>query len=134
MILENNNKRVRREINLIPLINVIFLLLTFFMVAGKIEKVEPFKVNLPQSSNKNVSEIRQNNIVYISRDGKIAVNNDFVTKSDFLTIMNTILLEKKDKEIVIKADSNVPSNQLVWVMGIIEKVGGTNISIITNVK
>ncbi len=134
MLLENNPKRVRREINLIPLINVIFLLLTFFMVAGKIEKVEPFKVNLPNSSPKNVQTTIQKNIIYISKDGRIAVNNDFVTKSDLLTIINTILLENKGNEIVIKADSSVASSELVWVIGIIEKVGGTNISIITNAK
>lgn len=44
----------RREINLLPMINVIFLLLTFFMVAGTIEKVDPFALNLPNAYKNGV--------------------------------------------------------------------------------
>jgi biopolymer transport protein ExbD len=132
-MLEKPVKLGRREINLIPMVNVIFLLLTFFMVAGTIEKIDPFIVDLPNSHKKGAVKPQRIAVVYMHKDGRIAVNDDFVSRKDFSTIVNTILLENKGKEIVIKADSGVLSGDLIWVMRVVENVGGSDISIVTKV-
>lgn len=123
----------RKEINLIPMVNIIFLLLTFFMVAGTIEKVDPFALSLPDSSKKGNLKPPRVSVVYMHKDGRIAVNNDFVARKDLSTIVNTLLLENKGKEIVIKADNEVSSKDLIWVMRVIESVGGLDVSIVTKV-
>ena len=46
-------KKKIKQINLIPLINIIFLMLIFFMLAGTITKVDPYKINIPESIIKN---------------------------------------------------------------------------------
>ena len=46
-------KRKIKQINLIPLINIIFLMLIFFMLAGTITKIDPYKINVPESIIKN---------------------------------------------------------------------------------
>lgn len=67
------------------------------------------------------------------KDGRIVVNDDLVSRKDFLTIVNTLLIENKGREMVIKADSEVLSGDLIWVMRAIESVGGSNVSIVTKV-
>lgn len=132
-MLEKNKNQSRKEINLIPLVNVIFLLLTFFMVAGSIDKVDPFPLSLPDASKKNNAKPPRVSVVYMHKDGRIAVNNDLVDRKDLPTIVNTLLLENKSREIVIKADSEVSSKDLIWVMRVIEKIGDADLSIVTKV-
>jgi len=132
-MLDKPEKPNRKEINLIPLINIIFLLLTFFMVAGTIDKVDPFGLNLPDASKRGDTKPPRTSVIYMHKDGRLAVNNDLVTKRDFSTIVNTLVLENKGKELVIKADSDVTSSDLIWVMRAIENVGGSDVSIITKV-
>ena len=126
-------KRRLENINLIPFINVIFLLLIFFMVAGTVENIEIIEVQVPeaQSGDDNYSK---NNIVYIGREGLIAVNDDIVQDKDFETIISTILINGDNSEIKVKADSKLNAIRLIDVLQKIEKVGIKNISLITQTK
>ncbi len=128
-----NRRRPRREINLIPLVNVIFLLLTFFMVAGTIEKTDPFAINLPEATKNGATESQKPTIIYLHKDGRIAVNNDLVLAVDFSTIINTIILENKGRQMIIKSDADAGSKDLIWLMRAIERVGGSDVSIVTKV-
>ncbi len=132
-MLENKARTGRKEINLIPLVNIIFLLLTFFMVAGTIEKTDMFALNLPDASKKGVAKPQRVSVIYMHKDGRLAVNDDFVARKDFSTIINTLVLENKGKELIIKSDAEVTSKDLIWVMKTIENVGGSDVSIITKI-
>jgi biopolymer transport protein ExbD len=132
-MLDKPSHASRKEINLIPLINIIFLLLTFFMVAGTIDKVDPFILSLPSASKNGNIKPQKSSIIYMHKDGRVVVNNDLVMKKDFSTIVNTLVLENKGKELLIKADSEVASSDLIWVMRAIESVGGSDVSIVTKV-
>lgn len=132
-MLDKPVKSSRKEINLIPMINIIFLLLTFFMVAGTIEKLDPFSLDLPNASKKGIVKPQRISVIYINKDGRIAVNDDLVSRKDFITIVNTLLLDNNGRELVIKSDSEVSSSDLIWVMHAIESVGGSDVSIVTKV-
>ena len=47
------SKKKIKQINLIPLINIIFLMLIFFMLAGTITTIDPYKIKVPESIIKN---------------------------------------------------------------------------------
>jgi biopolymer transport protein ExbD len=132
-MLEKPARHARRDINLIPLINIIFLLLTFFLVAGTIEKVDPFPLDVPDASKRGDTKSQQVSVIYMHKGGLIAINNDVVTKQDFATIVGTLALENKGRELLIKADSDVPASELIWAMRAIEGAGGGDISIVTKV-
>ena len=132
-MLETPIRIKRKEINLIPMINIIFLLLTFFILAGTIEKIDPFSLNLPTATKRGDIKPQRISIIYIHKDGRIAVNDDLVSRKDLRTIINTILIENKGQEILIKSDSDVGSADLIWVMRAIEAVGGSDVSIVTKV-
>lgn len=123
-------RKVNLNINLIPLINVIFLLLIFFMVAGTVENIDILDIAVPKSE-KSEEQAKVQTTLYLGKEGKLAINNDLIEDSDIKTIISTILIEAPDQPISIKADSSVDVERLIWVMGIIEELGGQNIYLIT---
>ena len=126
-------KKLNSQISLIPLINVIFLLLIFFMVAGSIEGVDIFEVNLPTSAEGHM-KTQVPSTLYLSSDGQIAVNNDIVAMEDLKTILSTLYINDPEHQINIKSDLNVPANNLVYVLNIIKEVGGQDVSLVTQVQ
>lgn len=126
-------KKSNQEVSLIPLINVIFLLLIFFMVAGTVEGIDIFEVDLPKSSEARAKPPIPS-IVYLSEDGRIAVNNDIVKQENLKTIISTLFIDNPSQKITVKSDGKVPMNKLVHIMNIIEESGGIEVSLVTQVN
>lgn len=126
----SRSKKSKVEISLIPLVNVIFLLLIFFMVAGTIEGVDIFEVELPASEDGQLKPTAAST-VYLSADGLIAVNNDVVVKEDLKTILSTLFINNPEQRVVVKSDLSVPADTLIYIMNSIEEAGGTEISLVT---
>ena len=125
-------KRMRKEISLIPLINIIFLLLIFFMIAGQVQRMETLEIAPPKSSEGKERRYLPI-VIYLDKQGKIALNGDIVTREDFPLLLETVLYDKDNNlsAVTIKADKQAKATYLVWVMDEIKKAGGLEISIIT---
>lgn len=121
------------DVNLIPLINVVFLMLIFFMVAGKVENLDAFNIQTPHTKY-DATGLYSLPTIFIGRTGKIAVNDDIIQPQDFSLVMQTILLENPDADIVIKTDKATLASHLIDVMNTIEKMGGKGISIIAELE
>ena len=120
-----------REPGLIPMINIVLLLLVFFLVAGSIEKFEALTVELPISKNGRMLSDGQI-VVILGQQREIVVNDDFVTAQDFGQTLQELLKDNPRKIISLKADQNLPATFMIAVMNQIKEAGGTNISLITN--
>ena len=79
-------KKKIKQINLIPLINIIFLMLIFFMLAGTITKIDPYKIKIPESIIKNdpltpflTIIVKKNGEIFI--DSKNRLSNNIFSKS-----------------------------------------------------
>ena len=78
----NSNKKINDN-NLLPLVNIIFLLLIFFMIAGVIQKQkELYNVDLGKATIDNYTE-REINTLFINKDGSIILNDEDVSFSVF---------------------------------------------------
>lgn len=124
------HKQSAREPGLIPMINVVLLLLVFFLVAGSIEKFDVIPISLPVA--KNGKRLTDGQVVIIlGAQKEIVVNDDFVTPSNFLRTMQEHLHENPNKVISLKADERLPATFMISIMNQIKEAGGTNISLIT---
>lgn len=124
------NKKSPREPGLIPMINIVFLLLVFFLVAGSIEKYDIIPVELPTAKNgKRLADGQV--VIIIGAQKEIVVNDDFVAPSQFLGTMQEHLRENPNKIISLKADEHLPATFMISIMNQIRQAGGTNISLIT---
>lgn len=116
--------------NLIPLINVIFLMLIFFMVSGTVSHLDIFEIELPKS-NHSEEQINTVTNLYIDKTGLIAVNNSYTAINDLPLITKTILLSDQNQVINIKADSSLPARELVNILNILKDAGAVNLNIET---
>ena len=115
----HRNKKEKKEINLIPMINVIFLLLVFFMLTGVIEKKNVYIVERPYSNfAEKKSEVELNvNIISVEKNGQIFLNNDTISVSELEK--NDIFIKKIDK-ITLEIDKKLELGKLKEVINILK--------------
>lgn len=98
----HHKKNLSDSINLIPMINLIFLLLIFFMLTGVIKQKDVIEIDRPISINGIKSDLSQNQIlISVNESGDIFLNNDEINIQNLDASVN--LLEGK---IVIDIDKN----------------------------
>lgn len=126
--------KYRREpINMVPLINVIFLLLIFFMVTGTIQQKDVFKISPPIFSE-SIETLQRPAHVFLGADGRIAIEGDIVSAADLDTVFGVYLNERKDETITIKADAAAPANELIMLIQKIESMHVRDVSIVTEIE
>ncbi len=128
------------NINLTPLIDVVFLLLIFFMVSTTFSKESQLKIQLPQSSDQP-SQAQDNLLeIQISAKGTYAVKgpDDDTAKQLINTTRETLTRAMKQatqgrKELVtvIRADRRTPHESVITAMDITRRLGYTNITFAT---
>src|SRR5690606_29249188 len=76
MQIKRRRSRFDADAGILPLINVVFLLLIFFMVAGRLNEAEPFKVVPPVSQQAGPPEAAALRVlaVLVAADGRLALN------------------------------------------------------------
>ena len=94
---KNKKKEFNDSINLIPMINLIFLLLIFFLLTGVIQKKDEIEVTIPESFfGKKKIELKET--LTVKKDGSFLWNNREVEKEDILNIL------ENDSKIIINID------------------------------
>ena len=93
----NKKKEFNDSINLIPMINLIFLLLIFFLLTGVIQKKDEIEVTIPESFF-GEKKIELKETLTVRKDGSFLWNNSEVEKEDILNIL------ENDSKIIINID------------------------------
>ena len=118
------------EDNLLPLVNIIFLLLIFFMLAGVIAKQkEMYDIDLASAVIEEYIE-QDKNILFINSVGEIIFNDIAIDFSELDDKLKSI----KDKKIIIAADKNVTTGKLNKVLIQLNKNKITNVTLLSNEK
>ena len=123
------------EINVISLIDVILVLLIFFMATATFEQQSRLKVNLPQAS-KTVTEKDQGEslLVQINAEGRFFVGNSEVINEQLETLKAAIAAtagDKRDQRVVLRADGRTPHQSVITAMDALSQLGFSNLSIAT---
>ena len=121
-------------VNLTPLIDVVFLLLIFFMVSTTFKKESHISLNLPESSVEPSAGEPTRIEIIISAEGDYAINNQGLVNKKFETLLAAIKkIAKGDSEmpVMISADALAPHQAVVTAMDAAGKLGHTRLSITT---
>ena len=115
------------EVNLTPLIDVVFLLLIFFMVSTTFDKQSQIQIKLPQAdSAENVEKEPEIIEVGINHEGKYYVNQEELLKSDAETLkqmMQKVSQGKTDLPVIISADGKAPHQSVITVLDVASQLG-----------
>lgn len=128
--------RVETDINLTPLIDVVFLLLIFFMVSTTFTRETQLKVDLPESaSGEHVETSAQQIEVLISATGDVAVNGKTLVNANLETLMAALGRESSGDTswpVVITADAKTPHQAVITAMDAAGKQGFTRLRLTTS--
>lgn len=122
--------RKLRVISMVSLIDIVFTVILFMLVAGHIDKFSPVTVELPHAdSGQRLDEGPI--VVIISKYGDILINDVKVKGEKVGEQLKTELEFNPERVITIKADAFLEANQLVDFMESIRIAGGRNLSLVT---
>lgn len=135
-----NFRRTHREevsVNLTPLIDVVFLLLIFFMVSTTFTRETQLKLDLPESAsgdpveNRNLEQIE----VLISAAGEVMINGKALINPGLDTLQTALQRESggdKGLPVVITADAKTPHQSVITVMDAAGQQGFSRLRLTTN--
>lgn len=121
------------HINIAPLVDVVFLLLLFFMLTSHLMQEPAIKIKLPQSKTAEVVKDDPKTI-YISKNGEIYYKDTLVALKDLQTVLKSTLKGTDDEFIRIKADKESDVGVLISVIDEVRLAGIRNYSIVTERK
>lgn len=122
------------DLNLTPLIDVVFLLLIFFMVTTTFDKETQLKIELPEASGEQKKAEKPLDIS-IDAQGRFFVNQKELVNTGIETIKKALLqAAKNDKSpvLMINADGNATHQSVVKVLDAASQLGFVNISFAAN--
>lgn len=127
-------KREEDGINLTPLIDVVFLLLIFFMVSTTFTKETHLKINLPEAVGDRQPDVAEYVEVLVDVHGNYSVNGQPLINNQVMTLKAAISQVgggDHKKPFIITADANTPYEAVVTVMDVAGQLGYVNLSITT---
>ncbi len=130
MKLKQQTTRADSEDKILPLINVIFLLLIFFMITGALTMSDPFEIEAPVSSSE-ADEPHDDFQVFISDDGDFALNEEVLAQEDVLRRLELALDNKTLGWVEIKADRRTEGNLVISFMNKLKELGVERVNLIT---
>ncbi len=115
-------KEVRTHLNIAPLIDVVFLLLLFFMLSSHFVTQPGIKITLPTAITAKLHP-EEDIIVFIAEDNNVFLNEEEVTLENLLDKLRMMLAESAKKTVVIKADEKIDLGLAVKVMDVAKQAG-----------
>jgi biopolymer transport protein ExbD len=119
------------EINVAPLIDVVFLLLIFFMLASEFTDFKTIDMISPNQSSKDIPKTNLPIIVNLSKDGVITIDNKEVNLNNLAQTVEKKLNNKKENKIVISTPNETKINILIKIVDRIRNLGIENIALMT---
>lgn len=121
------------EINIIPFVDVILVLLIIFMVAAPMMQ-QGVDVDLPEVDASPVKSTKEDFVLSIKADGKLYLGDDKQTAFSLQNMeekLGKIFENKEKKEIYLKSDRDIRYGYVVQVMALCQKAGVERIGMIT---
>lgn len=127
--------REELELNLTPLIDVVFLLLIFFMVSTTFQKESEISLQLPKASETEIQTPETRIEIVISAAGRYFINDQELVKSDVASLQNALYKVaggQRDIPLTIRADAQAPHQSVVTAMDAAGQLGMLRMSIATS--
>jgi biopolymer transport protein ExbD len=129
--------REEPEINLIPMIDVLLVILIFLMITTTYSKFADLRINLPEAEAEQSKSIPNTLDVAVDADGHYVVNRKTVPFSDIAGFSRTLkdaAGEKKDPVVVISADAQASHQSVINILSAAQLAGFPHISFTAEAK
>lgn len=123
------------DVNLTPLIDVVFLLLIFFMVSTTFEHQSRIKIDLPEASAAPTSQEDEKLEILIDAQGRYFIGDQQVVNTTAKTLKSAIskaVGEREGLAVIIRADAETPHQAVITALDVTSQLGLTHISLATS--
>ena len=118
----SNKVRKKVQINVTSLIDVLFILLIFFMVTSTFLEQPGIKLELPKAQSAQVEQI-ENLIIYVDQQRQVFLNDKPVAIDRLEKLLKETIAENDQPTLVLRADKSVPHGLVVTIMDLAKKTG-----------
>ena len=125
-----NRKRFMSDINVTPFVDVMLVLLIIFMVTAPM-MMQGVDVNLPETTAKNIKTQEDPLILSVNKEKEIYLEKNIIKLEDLENKLNTIFKYRRDKEVLLRADRDVPYGFVIKVIAGIKRAGIDKLGMIT---
>ena len=129
-----HNRRRDPELNITPLIDVVFLLLIFFMVSTTFDKQAELNIELPEASGKVTPSEQFKIEIGIDGEGRYFINKRSFKDDSLVTLKRALELtmaDHKEPKLIISADRKTPHEAVIRAMDAARQVGLTHLTFAT---
>jgi len=116
-------KRKRPEMNLVPLIDVLVMLIFFAFVTMQFRSITTMNLTLPKVETAGKSELKEALTISLAKEGTVDVNGKAATMETLQEVVRQIGSVSKDITVVIRSDENTPLRFVTQAMDICRKQG-----------
>ena len=126
-------REVVEDLNISPLIDMVFILLIFFMVSTTFVKDMKLDLDRPSASSSTTASTKAVR-VYIDNTGEVYINGENVRMWVIQSRLRDILKSKTPKSVLVVTDVNVPSGKLVEVVDQARLAGASDVGVATSLE
>ena len=122
-----------QDIDISPLIDMVFILLIFFMVSTTFVKDMQLEIDRPQASTQTAASTKAIR-VYIDNTGDVYLNGEAVSTWVLQGLLKDQLRASSQKSVLVVTDSKVPAGQLVEVVDQCKLAGAKDVGVATQIE
>ncbi len=125
------SKEVVQDLNISPLIDMVFILLIFFMVSTTFVKDMKLELDRPSASSSTTASTKAVRL-YIDNTGEVYIDGESVRLWVIQSRLRDLLKVKTQKSVLVVTDENVPSGKLVEVVDQARLAGASDVGVATS--
>ena len=127
-----NQHKSTFSIEITPLIDIVFLLVIFFVVTSKVGDSQFLTLDLPKTESFEYSAVQSTNEISITNDGSVYINNKSFNINNIDEVEQAIFeLDNNDISVILNADATSLHVWVVQIMDILNKNGFNEVQIRT---
>lgn len=124
-------RRTPTEINLTPLIDIVFQLLIFFLITTTFVQNPGIDVELPKASAEANPSEQESVIIAVTKEGRVIHEGRPVSDDELRTRLQEHHKQRATATVIVQADTNTPHGKVVEVMDLARQVGFSQLAIAT---
>jgi len=120
--------------NITPLIDIVFLLLVFFMLTSHFVQDDTLNIQLPETESGQRLDEKKSIEIIINSEGQWLYQEQLLNEDDLLTVLQKDLAEREDKRVRIRGDKSSDLDSAITLLDVARRAGATGVDIVTERK
>ena len=129
----SGRKRMHFHLNITPMIDIVFLLLIFFMLTSSFINQRAIKIDLPETSHAD-EKVEEDIVISIDSKGKISLGPEPLSLTELPERLKEKIGMAARKNVIIRGDRNVNFGTAVKVMDVVRGTGAEGMTVVTELE